>query len=73
MGSFSEPWLLSLFERLTFVFCPGAVLFFFTMDMSDVANYLIWLVVVLINGGVYYCLGLVLAVLMKRHKQTRLA
>ena len=65
MGSFSEPLSLSLFETSTFVFCPGSCLFFFTMDMGDDANYLMWVLVALINGPVYYCVGLVLAGLAK--------
>jgi hypothetical protein len=38
MGSFSEPVLSRLFDDLTFVFCPGSFLFFFTMDTSDTTN-----------------------------------
>jgi len=69
MGSFSEPTLLRLFHDLTFVSCPGSFLFFFTMDMSDTANCVMWVVVALINGPVYYCVGLILAALMKRRSQ----
>ena len=69
IGSFSKPPLLNLFEDLTFFFCPGSFLFFFTMDMSDTANYVMWVVVALINGPVYYCVGLILAALMKRRSQ----
>ena len=65
MGNFSEPLPSRLFHDATFVFCPGAFLFFFTMDMSDSANYVMWVVVALINGPVYYCLGLILAALIK--------
>ncbi len=69
MGTFSEPPLLRLFEDLTFVLCPGSFLFFFTMDMSDATNYVVWVVVALVNGPIYYCIGLVLAALMKRRSQ----
>jgi hypothetical protein len=66
MGSFSEPVLLSLFEDMTYVFCPASFpLFFVTMDMSDNANYITWVVVALINGPIYYCLGLMVAALIK--------
>jgi hypothetical protein len=69
MGSFSEPALSRLFDDMTFVFCPGSFLFFFTMDMSDTANYIMWVIVALINGPIYYCVGLILAALMRRRSQ----
>jgi hypothetical protein len=65
IGNFSQPRQSRVFDDLTFVFCPGSFLFFFTMDMSDTANYLMWVVVALVNGPVYYCVGLIFAALMK--------
>jgi hypothetical protein len=65
MGNFSQPMLSRVFDDLTFVFCPGAFLFFFTMDMRDTANSVMWIVVALINGPVYYCVGRISAELMK--------
>ncbi len=69
MNSFAEPPLLGLFDDLTFFFCPGSFLFFFTMDMSDTTNHIMWVVVSLINGPIYYCMGLILAALIKRRGQ----
>jgi uncharacterized membrane protein len=69
MGNFSEPPLSSLFDDLTFVFCPGSFLFFFTMDMSDATNYATWIMVALINGPVYYCVGMIFAALMRRRSR----
>jgi hypothetical protein len=54
MGNFSEPFGLRLFDDLTFLICPGALLFFFTMDMGGTANWIMWGVIVLINGPIYY-------------------
>jgi hypothetical protein len=65
MGNFSEPLSLRLFETLTFILCPGSLLFLFTMDMGDTANFVMWVLVALINGPVYYCIGLMLARLTK--------
>ena len=65
MGSVSEPPLLSLFEDLTFVFCPAAFLFFFTMDLGATTNYIVWAVVALINAPIYYGAGAILVVLAK--------
>jgi len=65
MGSFSEPLLSRLFDDLTFVLCPASFLFFFTMDMGDAANYIMWAVVALINGPIYYCVGLIFVALTK--------
>lgn len=69
MGNFSEPPALRLFDDLTFVFCPGSFLFFFTMDMGDATNYVMWVVVALINGPVYYCVGLIFAAYMRRRSR----
>jgi len=73
MGQFSEPLASRLFDDATFVFCPGALLFFFTTDMSDSANYIMWVVVALINGPVYYCLGLILAAVIGPRNSVRRA
>ena len=59
MGNFSAPPLLNLFHDLTFVFCPASVLFLFTMDWGDTVNYIVWAVVALINGPIYYAVGLI--------------
>jgi len=69
MDGFSPPPLLTLFEDLTFVFCPSSFLFFFTMDMSDTANFAMWIVVVFMNGPIYYCVGLIFAALVKRRSR----
>ena len=68
MGNFSEPFGLRLFDDLTFLICPGALLFFFTMDMGGTANWIMWGVVVLINGPIYYGLGMLLAALVNLRK-----
>jgi hypothetical protein len=69
MGSFSEPALERLFDDLTFALCPGSVLFFFSMDLRDAASYFMWVVVALINGPIYYCLGLIFVTLTKHRSQ----
>jgi len=44
------------------------LLFFLTMDLGELANYVMWCVVVLINGTIYYVLGMVFAALMNLRK-----
>jgi hypothetical protein len=63
MGSFSEPMLLRLFDDLTFLLCPASLLFFFTMDLGETANCIMWVVVAIINGPIYYGVGVIFVAL----------
>jgi hypothetical protein len=71
MGNFSAPPLLKFLQDLTFVLCPGSFLHVFTMDMGNVTTYLTWTAAALLNGPLYYAIGLVIAALMKRGQGTR--
>jgi hypothetical protein len=68
MGNFSEPPLYKFLEDLTFALCPGSFLHVFTMDMGNVATYLTWSIAALLNGPLYYAIGLLIAALTKRNK-----
>jgi len=64
MGSFSEPLPSKLFDDLTIVLCPASFpLFFLTMDLGATTNYIMWAVIALINGPIYYCVGLIFVAL----------
>ena len=65
-ANYTAPPAYRFLERVTFVLCPGIVLGFFTMDMGETANVVMWLIVAVINLGVYYCLGLFLQALCKK-------
>jgi hypothetical protein len=71
MGNFSAPPLLKFLEDLTFALCPGSYLHLFTMDMGNVMTYLTWIVAALLNGPLYYAIGLVITAFMKRGDGTR--
>ena len=38
--------------------CPGLVLGILTMDISASANLIMWFIAIIVNGAIYYCLGL---------------
>jgi hypothetical protein len=70
MGNFSAPPLLKFLQDVTFVLCPGSLLHVFTMDSGNVMTYLTWTVAALLNGPLYYVLGLIIAALMKGGRGT---
>jgi hypothetical protein len=69
LGNFSAPQLLRFLEDLTFALCPASTLHLFTMDMGNATIYVTWVLAALLNGPIYYGIGLILAALMKRRTQ----
>jgi len=65
-GSFSEPMPLKVLEYLTSILCPGSLLQILTMDTGVAMACLMWIIAALINGPLYYAIGLIIAALMKR-------
>lgn len=65
-SSYTAPPAYRFLEKATFVLCPGVFLGFVTMDMGEVANLIMWLVTTVINGAVYYCVGLFLRAVGRR-------
>jgi hypothetical protein len=65
MGNFAAPQLLKFLQDVTFVLCPGSLLHVFTMDSGNVMTYLTWTVAALLNGPLYYVIGLIIAALIK--------
>jgi hypothetical protein len=70
MGNFSAPPLLKFLQDLTLALCPGSFLHVVTMDMGNAMTYLTWAVASLLNGPLYYAIGLIIAALMKRGQGT---
>jgi hypothetical protein len=58
------------FDKAIFVLCPALVLQVFTIGASDRLGWVMWLVAVILNWPLYSVVGLLLAALMKRRKQT---
>jgi hypothetical protein len=69
MGNFSAPPLMTALEDLTFVLCPGSLLHVFTMDMGETITSLTWTVAALLNGALYYAIGLGAVALVRRGRR----
>lgn len=67
--NYSAPPLYSFVEKLMFTLCPGLFLQVFTIHTGELFTVAMWGLAVLINGTIYYCVGLVFAALMKRRSQ----
>jgi len=61
--------LYNFLEKVMFVLCPGLLLQIFTIGTSDRFGWMMWVLAALINGPIYYCVGLTLAAAMKRRSQ----
>jgi hypothetical protein len=66
MGNYSAPSLYWLLKDLMFVLCPGLLIQVFTIGTSDRFAWIMWVLSALINGLIYYAVGLILAALIKR-------
>jgi len=68
MESYTAPLLFWLFRDATFVLCPGSVVTLIAVDLHEGAQFVNWLVAVLLNGVIYYCLGLVVAAVVRARR-----
>jgi len=60
-SSYSAPALYWLLKDSIFVLCPGEIMGVFCMDCTGyTVPLLIWTVAALLNGPIYYCLGLLI-------------
>jgi hypothetical protein len=62
---YSTPAIYKFAEKAMFVLCPGLLLQIFTIGTGDVLAWALWTLAALINAPIYYCVGLILAALMK--------
>jgi hypothetical protein len=67
---YTVPPLYWFLKELAYVLCPalfpGA---FFAMDLGERVGWIVWVVVALLNGPIYYCAGLGIAALMRYVRQ----
>src|SRR4029077_8131053 len=54
-----------LAEKAMFVLCPGLLLQVLTIDTGDRVALVMWVVAALLNGPIYYLVGLIVVALMK--------
>jgi hypothetical protein len=57
-GNYSQPVSRARVQRLNFIVCPPLAIMVFGMDLGASANLLLAAVVVLMNGALYFILGL---------------
>jgi hypothetical protein len=64
------PLFYKLAEKAMFVLCPGLFLQVFTIGTSDRFSWMMWVLAVLLNGPVYYLMGLLAAsIINSRHRR----
>ncbi len=71
MGNYSAPPLYRFLEDVMFALCPGLFLQVLTMDTGDAVGAFMWVLAALLNGPIYYCLGLIIVAVMKRVSGSR--
>jgi len=59
--------LFEFVRKVMFFLCPGLLLQIFTIGTGDSLGLVMWVIAVFLNGPIYYCMGLVLAALLKGH------
>jgi hypothetical protein len=60
------PSFYTFLEKAMFVLCPGLLLQVFTIGTSDRIGWTMWVLAALVNGPIYYGVGLISAVLVKK-------
>jgi hypothetical protein len=69
LTSFPPHPVYNLVEKGMFVLCPGLFLQALTIGTSDRVALIMWVVAALVNGPVYYLVGLLLAAILKGRTQ----
>jgi hypothetical protein len=64
--NYSAPLLYRIIDKIIYILCPGQILHFFSMGASNLVEYIIWLLGVLINGLLYYGIGLAVKVVLQQ-------
>ncbi len=68
LGNYSPPALYTFIEKCTFVLCPGLFLQIFTIDAGNQVAWIMWTLAALMNGPIYYCIGMILAALIAQRE-----
>ena len=75
LESYTAPPLYWFFGDVTFLACPGSAITILAKDLEGTQAFVIaWLVAVLLNGAIYYGIGLIIAALtmhLRAHKEQR--
>jgi len=63
-GNYTQPAVRAFLEKLNFVFCPPYVVTSFAgMDLGWTANLMLWAISLVLNTGLYFIVGLIVAAL----------
>ena len=63
-GNYTQPASRALLQKLNFVFCPPLVVTSFVgMDLGATANLVLWGISLVLNTGLYFIVGLMVAAL----------
>jgi hypothetical protein len=68
MTSYSAPPLYRFLENVIFILLPAMWLGAFTMHAGAVVNYSLWVFAVLVDGAVFYWVGLIIATIRTRRE-----
>jgi len=62
--NYSQPALRALLEKLNFILCPPYIATSFAgMDLGWTANLILWAISLVLNTGLYFIVGLIVAAL----------
>jgi hypothetical protein len=67
---YRAPLLYWIINDSVFLLCPATLLFFFTMEMRGWFSCFMWILAVLLNGPIYYAIGLVVGTVMKQRRSS---
>jgi hypothetical protein len=71
LGGYSPPPLHTFLERLMFTLVPGLLLFVFFIGIDGWPAIVMWVFFVLLNGPIYYGIGLVMIWVLKSNRFKR--
>jgi len=63
---YTAPAAFWVFQDATFVLCPASTLTVIPLPVDQRGSVVVWVVIALLNGPIYYCLGAAVAFLMAR-------
>jgi hypothetical protein len=64
--NYMQPLARRIMVDSFFVFCPGICLQMFTIGIGGWFSWVMWILAALLNAPIYYGIGLVIGVLLKR-------
>jgi hypothetical protein len=68
-GTYKLPASRALVQRLNFIVCPPLVIMVVGMDMGTSANFFLAAVVAVLNGALYFILGLLVGLIWDKFSQ----